>query len=141
MSGKTTTTAAAKVSTGTGKKSPAAADVEKQVAQTADPLAARAQQYAAVNAARNKFVDASIGLGWRLALAVLVPIFIGVQIDKHYGTAPSYTVAAVLLGLGLSVVIVWKSVKEITRQENAEFDAKNTPNGSATPVKKEIKHV
>lgn len=60
-----------------------------------DPVAA---QLAVVNA-RGMMVSNMLGMGWRLALIVLVPIFIAVQLDKKFNSSPSLTLAAFFIAL------------------------------------------
>src|SRR5437870_1210033 len=117
MSDKTTRQAAAGVRSGRSKRASAE---QRRVDSTADPIAASAEQYAAMMDARSKFVSVTFGLGWRLAITVLVPLFIGVQIDTRYHTSPSYTLAALFVAIGISAVVVWDTVKEVNASQAAD---------------------
>lgn len=66
----------------------------------------------AVFAARKDFVAGAVNMGWQLALTVLLPVIIGVKLDDRFHTAPSYTLAALMLAaLGASLV-VWGTFKQ-----------------------------
>lgn len=65
--------------------------------------------------ARQLFFSEVIGLSWRLAFTVLVPLIGGIQLDKRYDTEPLFT----LLGLALAFVFgsaaVWITVKKVNK--------------------------
>lgn len=67
----------------------------------------------AVFAARKDFVTLSVNMGWQLAITILVPVIIGVQLDKRLDSAPSYTLAALFLAIGMSVVVINKTIKQV----------------------------
>ncbi len=67
--------------------------------------------------ARSQLISASIGLGWQLALMVLVPIFIGVQVDRYFDTSPSFTLTALFLAVAGSIVIITRAFKDINQQQ------------------------
>lgn len=62
-------------------------------------------------AAQKTFVTSSINMGWQLAFTVLVPLIIGVKLDKHYHTTPSYTLAALFISIGFVVLVVARTIK------------------------------
>jgi len=45
-------------------------------------------------------VIAAADMSWRLAIAVLVPIIGGYELDKHLNTAPGLTIIGFLLAMG-----------------------------------------
>lgn len=87
-----------------------------------------AQVYMDTLAARSKFFTATLGMGWQLALTVLIPLVAGIQLDKHFNSSPSYTLAGFMLAVAGGAAVVWRSVKEVTAEqaemEIEEADAK-----------------
>lgn len=73
-------------------------------------------------AARSQFFSATLGMGWRLALTVLIPLVAGIQLDKRYNSSPSLTLAGLMIAVAGGAVAVWKSVQEVTA-EQAEMEA------------------
>lgn len=124
---KTTKTAAG---VSTGKKDQA---IERELNRQNDTVADSASKFMAMSIARSRFVSASAGLAWRMAIAVLVPVIVGVQIDKHFKTSPSYTLGGIFLGVGLSAMIIWKTVKQISADQT-------TQDLAIKPIKKGVKH-
>ena len=81
-----------------------------------------ALQYLSVLDAKNKFFAATLGMGWRLAITVLVPLLAGIKLDQRFHTSPSYTLAGFMLAVAGGAAVVWSSVKEVNA-EQAEQDA------------------
>jgi F0F1-type ATP synthase assembly protein I len=71
---------------------------------------------------KSKFFAATLGMGWRLALTVLIPLVAGIQLDKHFNTSPSYTLAGFMLAVAGGAAVVWNSVKEVNAAQ-AEMEA------------------
>lgn len=71
----------------------------------------------AVIDAKGMFYGSLLGLGWRLAIMVLLPIFIGVQLDKRFDSAPSITLAAFFVAIFGAGVMVNKMYKEINAEQ------------------------
>jgi len=67
--------------------------------------------------AKQQFFGATINMGWQLAVTVLVPLFIGAQADRMFNSSPSYTLTGFFLAIGGACVIVYKSVKEVNKQQ------------------------
>jgi len=57
-------------------------------------------------------------MGWRLALTVLLPIFVGVQLDKRFGTSPSLTLAAFFIAIFAASLLIYKTYVEMTAEES-----------------------
>lgn len=57
------------------------------------------------------FFSMGLDMSWRLALSVLVPIIGGVELDKHFRTAPWLLVAGFVLATALSVVTIRRTLK------------------------------
>jgi uncharacterized membrane protein len=66
-------------------------------------------------AARQNFVAMAINMGWQLAIAVLVPVIGGAELDKAFGKSYVFT----LIGLGVALVgsglVLWRSVQVANR--------------------------
>lgn len=80
-----------------------------------------AQEYFNAFAAKSRFFSATLNMGWRLALTVLIPLVAGIKIDQRFKTSPSYTLAGFMLAIAGGAIVVWKSVKEVT-EEQLEMD-------------------
>lgn len=70
---------------------------------------------------QNRFFAATLGMGWRMAITVLVPLIAGIQVDKHFKSSPSYTLAGFMIAVAGAVAVVANSVKEVN-QEQADMD-------------------
>ena len=73
----------------------------------------------AVMAARQDFIDAALSMGWQLALTILIPVFIGVQIDKKFDSSPSYTLTALFLAIGLGGYVVAQAIKKVSAKQES----------------------
>lgn len=52
------------------------------------------------------FIAAAISMGWQLAIAVLVPIVGGYELDQHLHTSPTWEITGfVVAGLGFFGVL------------------------------------
>ncbi|HSW37080.1 MAG TPA: AtpZ/AtpI family protein [Candidatus Saccharimonadales bacterium] len=87
----------------------------------------------AVFAARKQFLSAAMNMGWQLAGAVIIPVIIGVKLDDHFRTTPSYTLAALFLAAGGVVMIVRSTINQVRREQA------NTENSSTSLGVKENK--
>lgn len=76
-------------------------------------------QLAVVNA-RSVLTENLIGMGWRLALMVLLPIFIGVQLDKKFDSSPSLTLAAFFIAVFGAGVLIARAYSEIQAEQQLE---------------------
>ncbi len=77
------------------------------------------ERSAAAMQAGQQFINSSLNMGWQMALTVLIPVFIGVKLDSHFHTQPSYTLAALFLAVAGAAVIVSNTIKSVRRdQEN-----------------------
>ena len=86
-----------------------------------------------VFAARSRFFAVTLGMGWRLALTVLIPLVAGIKLDDKFNSSPSYTLAGFMLAIAGGAMVVWNTVKEVNA-EQAELDAEK-----AKQVKKKDK--
>lgn len=67
--------------------------------------------------AANQFWFEALNMGWRLALAVVIPLVGGYKIDQQLGSSPAFTLTGMLLAAGLGCLIVWLTVKELTAEQ------------------------
>lgn len=89
-----------------------------------------AMNYLAAFDAKSQLLMASVNIGWRLALTVLIPLFIGVQLDKKFNSTPSITLAAFFIAIFGAGVIINKTYNEINaRTENSKDDSSKSGKG------------
>lgn len=48
---------------------------------------------------------------WRVALPITLLCYIGIQLDKHYGTNPLWVLVGLFASLGLSTLLVYRQLK------------------------------
>ena len=72
------------------------------------------ERLAQIADAKQQFMDAALNMGWQLAVTIIVPVFIGVQLDDRYHTSPSWTLAALFLAVAMSCGVVWKALHSVT---------------------------
>ena len=100
----------------------------KKAAQTTKPATPAddgVENAGARAAAKGVFVSSVMDMGWKLALTVLIPVFIGVQIDKKYHQAPSFTLAALFIAIGGSAYIVYKTIQNLNTDIKPNNDKDN----------------
>ncbi len=73
------------------------------------------ERYAAAMSARQQFISAAFDMGWRLALTVLVPVFIGAWLDKRYNTSPTYALTALFLSMAAAGYVVANTLKNLNK--------------------------
>ncbi len=61
--------------------------------------------------ARQAFVVTALNMSWQLAIVVLVPVFVGVQADKHFGTGYIWTFVGLGLALAGTGVVMWRAIQ------------------------------
>ena len=84
-----------------------------------------------VLAAKSKFFAVTIGMGWRLALTVLIPLIAGIKIDQRFNSSPSYTLAGFMLAVAGGAVVVWDSVKQVNQEQAEEEQAEAVAKAAA----------
>ncbi len=75
------------------------------------------ERSAAVFQARQQFLSTAVNMGWQLALTVIVPVIIGVKLDDHFDTPPSYTLAALVIAVAFACGVVWKTLKQVNASQ------------------------
>lgn len=79
-----------------------------------------------IMSARQDFIDAAFSMGWQLALTILIPVFIGVQVDKKFDTSPSYTLTALFLAIGMGGYVVAQTIKKVSIKQVSRRGKKTT---------------
>jgi F0F1-type ATP synthase assembly protein I len=75
-----------------------------------------------VNSARQKFLVSVVSMGWWLAVVVLIPIYIGVKLDKHFHSSPLGILLGLAVAAGSAVLIVWQTVKSLNKVTDQEIE-------------------
>lgn len=80
--------------------------------KTEDPALAYLPEFDA----QSQLFGSMIGIGWRLALTVLIPVFMGIWADNKFGTKPSFTITALIIAVAASAVVIYRMYKDINEQ-------------------------
>jgi len=86
-----------------------AASRERTTTKNSDP----ALDALAMFDARNMMVSEIVTMGWKLAVMILLPIFIGVQLDNRFDTKPSLTLAAFFIAIFGAGLMIYKTYNEL----------------------------
>lgn len=57
------------------------------------------------------FVGMALDMSWRLAIAVLVPIIGGFELDSHIGTTPLLTVVGFIIAMIGFGLVLWRTTQ------------------------------
>lgn len=95
----------------------------KKRASAEDP----ALQYLPAFDARSQLVNSMLGVGWRLALTVLIPVFVGIWADDKFGTKPSLTLSALFIAIFASSMVIAKMYKELNERAKQLPTSKKKP--------------
>ena len=63
---------------------------------------------------QSQFLGAVLGLSWRLAIVVLVPVVGGYKLDQHFRQSPTWTISGFLV----AIIGVYLLLRQILRQLN-----------------------
>lgn len=72
------------------------------------------------------FLGAVLDMSWQLAVAVLVPVIGGAQLDKKLGTSHVFLFMGLALAIALSILVMWHSLQA----------ANKLPTPNLTPAQK-----
>ncbi len=64
--------------------------------------------------AKTQFMSAAINMSWQLAVTIIVPVIIGVKLDDHYHSSPSWTLTALFLAVFMAGGVVYKSLRGVS---------------------------
>ena len=56
-----------------------------------------------------------IGMSLQLLISILIPLFVGLTLDNHLKTRPLYAMIGLLIGISLSILVIWNAYKNITK--------------------------
>lgn len=54
---------------------------------------------------------AALNMSWQLAIVVLVPLLVGVKLDKHFHSLPLWTGLGFLVAMAGMALVVWRQLK------------------------------
>jgi len=63
---------------------------------------------------KQTFVATALDMSWKLAIVVLVPVFVGVQLDKMFGTSFITFIGLALAFVG-SGLVMWRALQAANR--------------------------
>lgn len=64
---------------------------------------------------RRQFLVAAANMGWQLAVAVLLPVIGGAELDKHLGGGHLWVFVGLGLAFVLSVAVMWRAIQLANR--------------------------
>ena len=95
----------------------------KKVDQSpATPAQDNIEKYEQAINAKQLFYGSALDMGWRLAAVVIIPIIIGVRLDDHFHSSPSWTLTALILAFAGAAIVVAKSVQSVNQDVNKVLD-------------------
>lgn len=72
-----------------------------------------AERLAAIADAKLQFLDSALNMSWQLAVTIIVPLIIGVKLDDHFHSAPSWTLGALFLAVFMACGVVVKTLRGV----------------------------
>jgi F0F1-type ATP synthase assembly protein I len=66
------------------------------------------------NDMRRQFSIYALNMSWRLAIAVLVPVIGGAELDKKLNTSPRYVFIGLGIALVASIFVLWKTMQAVS---------------------------
>lgn len=85
--------------------------------------------------ARSRILGSLMTMSWRLAVAILIPIFVGLKLDDHFNSRPSYVLAGFMLAIALASYMIYAEYQEIQSDQAAQ-DALSSQRSRKTSRKK-----
>ena len=83
---------------------------------------------------RSRLITTTVNMGWRMAIMIVIPIIIGLKLDEHYDSKPSYVLTGFFLAIAGCAYIIYNEYKAIN--DEAE-ELSNQAKRSTTKTKKE----
>lgn len=71
-----------------------------------------------ISAAKSAFIMSLFDISWRMATAFLVPVIVGVLIDQRQGDQQTFTIAGVIIGVLLAILVIIKLAFDINKAGN-----------------------
>lgn len=72
-----------------------------------------AERIARIAEAKQQFLSFALNMSWQLAVTILVPVIIGVQLDNHFDSAPVWTLVALSLAVLMACGVVAKTLHAV----------------------------
>lgn len=86
----------------------------------------------AMASAKNMLIGNLVNMGLRLAVMILLPIYIGVQLDKRFDSTPSLTLGAFFIAIIGASLLIYRTYTEMAAQAE-------TPTAPNKPKKLRLK--
>lgn len=64
---------------------------------------------------KSVFVGMALDMSWRLALAVLIPIIGGYELDSRFGTTPLLTLTGFVLAMAGFGLVLWRTTQAVSQ--------------------------
>ncbi|QQS64926.1 AtpZ/AtpI family protein [Candidatus Saccharibacteria bacterium] len=74
--------------------------------------------------ARNELISNIAGIGWRMALMIIVPVIAGIKLDEKLNSKPSYTLAAFFIAIFGCGYLINRTYKQINADMASRFKSK-----------------
>lgn len=68
--------------------------------------------------ARQMFLNATLNMSWQLAIAVLVPVIGGYELDKSLKSSPAFTIVGLVIAIILCMLVVGRVLKMVKLNQN-----------------------
>jgi len=85
------------------------------------------------------FYTKILGLGWRLAVTLLLPIFAGLWIDNRLHTYPSMTISAFFVAIFASGLYIYKTYQDLSIATKLSDNSVATTKAKNRYNRKEVK--
>lgn len=73
------------------------------------------------DAGKRAFIATTLNMSWQMAVAFLVPVFLGTMADKKFDAEPIWTIVGFAIALASVTLIVWRQMKLL---QNSDKDTK-----------------
>ncbi len=81
-----------------------------------------AERFAQIAYAKQQFLNAALNMSWQLAITIIVPVFIGVGLDNHFNSSPSWTLGLLFLGVFMSCGVVIKTIRGVKTNQSQQIN-------------------
>lgn len=78
--------------------------------------AEKTRLYSRMAMASQMYYRTAIDLGWRLAITVLLPLFIGIWLDERFKTAPTWTLTTFILAVAGACLVVSRMISTVNNK-------------------------
>jgi len=67
-----------------------------------------------------------LGIGWHIAFSLILGALGGYWLDKHYDTAPIFTLIGLTLGLAVALGGLYLMIRPLMKEENNNTDEEDS---------------